>query len=244
MSERRSTLRAKPDRPQCSAGAGHGWTTPIIRAIRRGGVRTALVAILATMTAASAQVLVAAPASAEEAKPANSLPALPSEDPAQAAPALEPVGDLADVPAHPSEQGQGRRPNPGGGFDPARSTFVDSETTATQRVAANADGSKTCSRARGRCASRTRRRTTRGPTSTSASSPGPTAPWWPRPPRCRPASAPRPSATWPPSTRPPGPSCCATPTRWWPRPPWAPTTPRPRPPTPGPCPGAGTWSCL
>jgi RHS repeat-associated protein len=104
--------------------------------------------MLAVMTAASAQVLVAAPVSAqevsaEESKPANSLPPLPSQEPARAVPGLEPVGDVADVPPHPSEQGQGRRPNPGGGFDPARSSFVDSETTPTRRVADNADGSKT-----------------------------------------------------------------------------------------------------
>ena len=113
---------------------------------RRG--RRTVTGCLGTVAALvlTAVVSVAPPASAQSAKgakSASSLPPLSSAAPANDPPALVPTGDIADIPPHPSEQGDARRATKITGFDPARSTFIEAETTPTRRVASNPDGSKT-----------------------------------------------------------------------------------------------------
>jgi hypothetical protein len=99
------------------------------------------------MTVAGSQTLVAAPAGAQATKPTPvAVGPLASAAPAKAPPGPVPVGNLADVPAHPSAGGDQRRPAAPGttaGYDAARSSFIDAETTPTKKVAANPDGSKT-----------------------------------------------------------------------------------------------------
>lgn len=86
------------------------------------------------------------PAQPAQAKPkaAKDVPGLASPPPAKPQPQPVATGDdPANIPPHPSQLNS-RRPAPKpSAFDPARSTPIDAESTATKRVWANPDGSRT-----------------------------------------------------------------------------------------------------
>ena len=119
---------------------------PRRRVGRVRGCRAVLVAVLAALTMVSSEVLIAPPVSAQtdEAKsePARDLPALDS-DPAPAVELDIPVGDFASPPPFDgSAEDESATPKESA-FDPARSTVIETETTATKLVYENSDGSRT-----------------------------------------------------------------------------------------------------
>jgi YD repeat-containing protein len=109
-------------------------------------VRQVVAVILATAVADLAGVVVVTPATAQtKVSGAQPLPGLAS--PAPAAPARDApafTDDVRNIPPHPSQLATARPAPRPSTFDPARSTVVESETTATRKVFRNpADGTLT-----------------------------------------------------------------------------------------------------
>ena len=122
------------------AGATAGSLAQAPPDMSGGARRGFVIAVLAVITVASSQALVAPPAAeAATAKPSKPVPALRSEPAPETKPVL-PIGDFRNVPVEgvPMPAGPPQAP-----FDPATATIVDVETTPTKRVYSNPDGSRT-----------------------------------------------------------------------------------------------------
>ena len=112
----------------------------LLETMGRGRRRAVLVTVLAVMTLAGSQALVAGPAAAE---PARELPA-PASEPAPQEPARIATGDFANPPPNPTDvAARMAEAEPAAAFDPATATAIEAETTPTEKVYAGRDGTRT-----------------------------------------------------------------------------------------------------
>jgi RHS repeat-associated protein len=105
-----------------------------------------MLVIVVSLGLLGAEAGVVAPAQAAPANPqsARDLPGLSSPPLAKAKPDVPATGaDVANIPPNPSQLATVRPRAKPSAFDPARSTVVEAETSPTQKVFANPDGTRT-----------------------------------------------------------------------------------------------------